>query len=514
VLDIETITDLDTAKQIALLLQKENDRIHKRLDEQTRELAKLKGQDGDRQLNLEIEKLQSQMSKLQRMMFGASSEKRKGDNSNKDADKDNKAKQTGHGPKEQPELPRIPQTHKLSDEDRICDLCGGILDEWEGQFEESEEISVVERVFFIKEHKQKKYRCKCGGSVKTAKKPPRLVEGGRYSTEFAVEVAVEKYLDHMPLERQSRKMKREGLRVGSQTLWDQIWALAKLLQPTYDALLPYIFSFAVICADESIWYMLQKGGRKKWFIWGASCPFAVYYRLDPSRGGKIADELLGDFEGTIITDGYKGYSGLVRAGPGGEKSKIDLANCWAHARRKFVDCEQDYPLECKAAIDMIRELYDVESQTPDLWKVSEEDRDEVLKMILRNRTEQSRPITERIKAWAKEQLSMPQSTFRGAIEYMLGHWAGLTKFLDNPMIPLDTNQIERGFRGPAVGRKNHYGSKSKRGTEVAAIFYSLIESAKLCGVNPREYLLAAARKSIETPGAALLPHEFSKEQKS
>jgi len=509
VLKLENISDTDQLKQIAILLQKENDRIHKRLEEQTRELAKLRGQDGDRQLSLEIQKLKSQMSKLQKMMFGASSEKRKGGDA-KDAlgKEDGKKPQTGHGPSDQPELPRILETHDLDDDGKICDLCGGVLKEWKGQEEESEEITVVERVFIIKEHKQKKYRCKCGGCIKTADKPPRVVEGGRYSTEFAVEVAVEKYLDHMPLERQCRKMKRDGLRVSSQTLWDQIWALSQVLRPAYDALLPYIFSFAVICADESIWYMLKKGGRKKWYIWGASCPYAVYYRLDSSRGGKVAEELLGEFEGTIITDGYKGYNGLARAGPNGKKSLIDLSNCWSHARRKFVDCENDYPLECKEAIDMIRELYDVESQTPDPWSVSEDEREEVFGLLGKLRDEQSRPITEAIESWAKKQLSLPESTFRAAIEYLLGHWKGLTKFLDDPRVPLDTNQIERGFRGPAVGRKNHYGSKSARGTEVAAIFYSLIESAKLCGLNPKEYLLAATKAALENPGTALLPHEL------
>jgi transposase len=294
VLNIETITDLDTAKQIAILLQKENDRIHKRLEEQTRELARLKGQDGDRQLELEIQRLQSQMSKLQKMLFGASSEKRRGEDSSEGRDEVKKERQTGHGPKEQPELPRITEVHDVAEEERVCHLCGGLLEEWAGQEDETEEVSVVERVFFIKVHKQKKYRCKCGGCIKTAKKPPRLIEGGRYSTEFAVEVAVEKYLDHMPLERQVRKMKREGLLVSSQTLWDQIWALSKVLRPTYDALLPYIFTFPVICADETNWYLLNKGGRKKWYIWGASCPYGVYYRLDSSRGGKVAEELLGD----------------------------------------------------------------------------------------------------------------------------------------------------------------------------------------------------------------------------
>jgi transposase len=91
---------------------------------------------------------------------------------------------------------------------------------------------------------------------------------------------------------------------------------------------------------------------------------------------------------------------------------------------------------------------------------------------------------------------------------MLGHWDKLMLFLDDPHIPLDTNEIERGFRSPVVGRKNHYGSKSLRGTEVAAIFYSLIESAKLCGINPQQYLLDATKRLLQDPKDILLPHQL------
>jgi len=89
---------------------------------------------------------------------------------------------------------------------------------------------------------------------------------------------------------------------------------------------------------------------------------------------------------------------------------------------------------------------------------------------------------------------------------MLGLWPGLTRFLDDARIPLDNNATERGLRGLVVGRKNHYGSRSQRGTEVAALFYSLIESAKLCGVEPKAYLLQATHAALETPGTVTLPH--------
>lgn len=503
-LQIKNISDFSQLQQVALLLQKENDRLHKRLEELSRENSHLKGTDGEKQLALEIEKLQSQMSKLQKMMFGPSSERRKTD---KEDEKEKKSKeQAGHGPSSQPELPKMDVELLVPYKDRICNLCGGELEEWEGQDEESEDITVIERQFVLRAIKRKKFRCKCGACIKTAPPIKRPIPGGRYSTEFAVEVAIDKYLDHMPLERQTRKMKREGLRITSQTLWDQIWALSGVLRPVYDKLLPYIFTFSVICADESIWYLLQKGGRKKWYIWGAACPFAVYYHLDPSRSGKVAEDLLSEYRGKIITDGYQGYKGLARDGPSGDR--IELVNCWSHARRKFVECEDDYPVECKEALEMIGELYKIEDEVPNAWHLPEDEREAIFALLAEIRETKSRPITEKLKSWAHKQLSLPESTFRSAVEYLLGHWYGLTKFLDDPHVPIDNNHIERGFRGPAVGRKNHYGSKSKRGTEVAAIFYSLIESAKLCGLDPKAYLREATRVALQEPGTALMPHEM------
>jgi transposase len=98
--------------------------------------------------------------------------------------------------------------------------------EWQGQTEEADEVTVVERQFVLVRHRRQKYRCRCNGCVATAPGPLRLAtrpdaRGARYSPEFAVEVAVSKYADHLPLERQVRSMRREGLVVDSQTLWDQ-----------------------------------------------------------------------------------------------------------------------------------------------------------------------------------------------------------------------------------------------------------------------------------------------------
>jgi hypothetical protein len=122
------------------------------------------------------------------------------------------------------------------------------------------------------------------------------------------------------------------------------------------------------------------------------------------------------------------------------------------------------------------------------------------------RAEQAAAIVAELRGWAHRQRALPESSLGKAIAYMVGPWPGLTRFLEDPRVPLDNNATERGLRGVIVGRKNHYGSRSQRGTEVAALFYSLIESAKLCGVEPTAYLLRAVRAALTTPGTATLPH--------
>lgn len=118
---------------------------------------------------------------------------------------------------------------------------------------------------------------------------------------------------------------------------------------------------------------------------------------------------------------------------------------------------------------------------------------------------QAAPLVERIKAWALSQNALPDSTFRKALEYMLKLWNGLTVFVHNPRVPLHNNHVERQLRDMVLGRKNHYGSKSQRGTEVVALISALIETARLRGEDPGDYLLRAALAAIDSPGAVTLP---------
>lgn len=140
--------------------------------------------------------------------------------------------------------------------------------------------------------------------------------------------------------------------------------------------------------------------------------------------------------------------------------------------------------------------------------IERELKDSAPEVRLQQRQACSRPLVDAIFAWAQEQRPLPRSSLAQSIGYMQDLETGLRLFLDDPLVPLSNNECERMQRGLVLGRKNHYGSRSRRGTQVAAIFYTLIESAKQTGVDVRAYLHALTEKSLRQPGSILLPAAF------
>jgi transposase len=492
VIDIATERDINVLRQVALLQDREIQRLHARLAQ----LLSATGADTVA-IQQELEALREQLAQRNRALFGDSSEKRR----HEEAPRDTPPPARGHGPTAQPRLPVIDEIFTLPDGDRPCPQCGGQLDPMTGQFEEAEEITVIERQFQVTRQRRQKYRCRCNGHVATAPGPIKLQEGGRYSASFAIEVAASKYLDHLPLERQVRMMAREGLEVTSQTLWDQIEILARHLQPTYEAVRHVVLAAPVIGADETYWRMMRDSGPtaspSRWWAWCITSPDAVCFQILKHRSQDAAARVLGRYGGVVMADGYSAYAALARGEPG-----YTLAHCWAHVRRKFVEIAEAFPVPCAEILAQIAELYAIE-------RVAEEqaaggiDVHRHLRADLR--TSRSHPIVSAIQAWALAQRVLPQSGLGKAIAYMLGMWSGLTRFLADPRIPLDNNATERAIRGPVVGRKNFYGARSQRGTEVAALFYSLFETAKLRGVEPKAYLRHAVMAALVAPGTVTLP---------
>jgi transposase len=486
--------DLETVRKVALLLEAENHKLVAKNVELTRELLKLKGL-GPEQLTLKLQELEQQLAARNKALFGKSSEKR----GKRSGGAGNDTPQTGHGPKDQPALRGVDKTVELDPAAAsTCPHCEKPVVEWPGQFEESEEIDVIGREFVMKTIKRKKARCECCRTIVTAPAPLKLFPGARYSIAFAVLVVISKYADHLPLERQVKMMKRDGLDVDSQTLWDYAWALSQLLKPAHQRLREYVISCPVIGADETWWRLMgataksDGGDGPKWWVWSACTPDAVCYRLEDSRSNKAAETLIGDYTGTVMCDGYSVYISLAK------DAQFRLAHCWSHVRRKYFEIADSFPSETTAVLDLIGELFAIEALCP-----TGPPGDEMRAELRRTR---SRPIIKQIEKWALSVQQLPGSGLRKAIEYMGGLWNGLTLFLDDPRVPLHNNASERGLRGPVIGRVNHFGSRSKRGTEAAAILYSFVESAKLAGVEPSAYLEHAVCCALRGEFIPL-PHE-------
>jgi transposase len=235
-------------------------------------------------------------------------------------------------------------------------------------------------------------------------------------------------------------------------------------------------------------------------VWGVHAPTVSFYRILPGKSADEGRQVLTGYQGTAVVDGYAVYDVLARDGPG-----LTLAHCWAHAKRKYDEIAEQWPSACREIGTLIGELYAIERLVPGPFPG--DGAAQALRHQLRQ--DRSKPVLDRIWHWATVQIGLPRSEFGKAVRYMLERWTGLTRFVEDPLIPLDNNAAERALRGPVVGRKNHYGSRSLRGTQVAAILYTVCETARLVGVDPQAYLLRAVYAAIARPGATTFPEDLT-----
>ena len=200
-IDLTQERDVDTLRQISLLLERENQRLITKTLQLTAELARLRGVPDPEQLALaELRALEQRRAQLLTPPTDAPP-----------AAKPSRPPRPGHGPRSQPTLPVVEIRHELPPDQRGCPACGGALTEMAGQTEDSERITTVKLTYQVEHHRRQKYRCAYNGAVVTAPGPAQVMPGGRYAPEFGIGVAVAKYADHLPLERQVRMMAREGL---------------------------------------------------------------------------------------------------------------------------------------------------------------------------------------------------------------------------------------------------------------------------------------------------------------
>ncbi len=340
-------------------------------------------------------------------------------------------------------LPHVDTHIELADDDRDCPVCEGTLEEMKGQSEDCEVVDVVQRKFIVRRIRRQKYRCRCQSAIVVA--PPSIlhIPHGRYTLDLGAYCFVQKYAWHEPLDRQRRSMLADGLVITTQSIWDQIEAIAKRLKPVYDCLREYILGADVIGVDETWWRLLDKKLRKRWWIWAMQSRDAVYFKAAPSRSAETAMEVLGDFQGTVVCDAYKAYETAAR-----KDKEIKLTLCWAHVRRKFVDAKPSCAT-CSEAVSFVGQLYQIDREFEDPTLLSGDAKLKAEEERLRARAERTQPILDALKEWALAQRGLPKSSLRNAIDYMLGHLESLRVFLNDIYVPLVNNARERTIGRPA-----------------------------------------------------------------
>lgn len=411
-------------------------RLHQKLSAFGKEIAALKGGDTTA-LEAQLRLLEKELEDAYRRVYNKGSERRaRGEKKQK-----GETEQKGHGPKAQPALPIEEVVHELDEADRVCKSCGGELEAWDGQSEESEEIDCVQVQYVVKKHKRLKYRCACGGCVETAPGPLKLIPGGRYSLDFAISIAIDKYCDHLPLERQARRMGLCGLSIDSQTLWDQTWALAGCFRDVVKRMHQHLLSQEVLLADESHWPLLGAEGRKtkNWYAWTLVGEQAILHSILDSRSNAAAEKILTGFSGVLLVDGYIVYESQAKA------LRFTVANDWSHARRKFIEAEASAPEESKTFIEEIGELFGIEREIAELTKTLDPIAAKTLRAQIRD--ERSRLIVDRIGARAMQVKALRDSPIAKAVKYLENRWDGLIRFVKDPRIPVTSNGAERALRG-------------------------------------------------------------------
>ncbi|WP_291830422.1 IS66 family transposase, partial [Bosea sp. (in: a-proteobacteria)] len=370
-------------------------------------------------------------------------------------------------------------------QDKTCPCCRGELHAM-GE-DVSERLDIVPAQFRVIVTRRPKYACRtCEEVVVQAPAPARLVEGGIPTEATVAHVLVAKYADHLPLYRQAQIYGRQGVNLDRSTLADWVGKAAFLLRPVHERLFERLKASTKLFADETTAPVLDPGrGRTKTgqlFAyarderpWGGADPPGVAYLYAPDRKAEQPIRHLQGFTGVLQVDGYAGYKALA------ERNAVSLAFCWSHVRRKFYDLAQGGPAPIATeALARIATLYQVEA---DIKGCSAEERSAA-------RQARSRPIVAALEPWLKDKLGLvsQKSKLAEAIRYALSRWAGLSRFLDDGRVEIDSNVVERAIRPIALNRKNALFAGSDGGAEHWAVVASLVETCKLNGVDPQAYL--------------------------
>ncbi len=378
----------------------------------------------------------------------------------------------------------------------------------------SDKLAVNPSRFFIRRTKRFKY-AHPGNEDFGIRMPPlhQIVDRGIADASVYADILVKKFDDHLPLNRISEIYLRDGkVSLSKQTLSDWVLSCASWLTPICEALKKALMQESVIHVDETVLpllHPLKTVNARAWAYVGGGGKL-LYYQFSTDKKGEHVRHTLKEWNPVdgkryLQADAASNYDGLYRQG------KVLEVACWAHARRKFFDIAKQSAeaRTAHAAVDKINTLFSIERESSETTETPEQRHE--------RRQRDARPKLDELKRWLENELSelLPKTPTSGAIRYCLNHWAALTRYLGDGRTKIDNNTAERALRVVAVGRKNWMFAGSESGGAAAACMYTLIESAKACGLNPREYLEDVLRRlpsTLQRNIDALLPQNWKIEK--
>jgi transposase len=472
---------------------------------------------------LEAEKLKFELARLRRMAFGASSERiaraiaqlelklEEIETTASDTPKPASAANSAPDPasleagekkarRKLPEhLPRREERHEPAT--CACPRCGCERLRKVGE-DVTEVLEYVPGRFEVVRHVRPAYSCAKCEAMAQAPMPAMPIPRAMADASVLAHVIVSKYADHLPLYRQAEIYARDGLDLDRSTLADWIGKAAWLLRPLADRIGEHVMAGMVIHADDTPVPVLAPGNGKTRTgrLWvylrderphAGSAPPAVLYRYTPDRKGERCREHLAPFAGHLHADGYAGFAELYESAESKPANVTEVA-CWAHVRRKFFDVHKSNgsPI-AKEALAAIGALFDIERAIASL--IPERRR--------RVRQDAAKPRLDALKLWFDAQLSLipGKSDLAGAIRYARSRWDALTAYVDDGRLEISNNAAENAIRPVTLGRKNWLFAGSDAGGDRAAIFYTLIRSAKLNGLEPQAYLRSVLSRIGDHP---------------
>jgi transposase len=459
---------------------------------------------------LHIEKLKAQLAVLKRARYGRSSERIEGEieqlelvigdleESDAESAVRSQAPQPSTPVQRKRSLPvrrplpaHLPRERVEHEAACTCPSCGGTRLTMIGT-DEREMLEYVPSHFKVIVHSRPKLSCRDCETITQPPMPSLPIERGLPGPGLLAHVLVSKYCDHLPLYRQSGIYARDGVELDRSTLAEWVGHMAILLNPLVEAIGQHVRSGAAIHADDTPVRVLDPGRGKTrtgrlWVAvreerpWASGVPPAAYYLYSPDRKAKRAEALLGECRGFLHADAYSGFNNLYKSVSG--KVRLTEVACWAHARRYFFEAHVDD--ESPAAYLLLQKISGLFAIEADISGRPPEER-------LAVRTARSVPLLEMLKAEFEDKHSRVSQKLKlgKALNYALTRWDALTRYTTDGRLDICNNAAERAIRPLALGRKNWLFAGSDSGGERAAKMYTLIETAKMNGIDPEAYLRA------------------------